>query len=65
MENIFFKKRPEVLSNGTCSNCGKLIRKPDREDKEYVFYLITGMKLHRGGKTILIKCPECDKFITF
>ncbi len=63
MNNCTLKDHDVLLSNGTCSYCGKLVSWIDKEDNNFVFYPIVGLRVHRRQKVLFVKCPGCKHFI--
>ena len=56
-------KNGVVLSNGRCSNCNVLIRKTDKEDKDYWFYLVGGIKKSKINNKEYMRCHNCKIFL--
>ena len=51
-----------MVPNGKCGNCKYQMKRIDKDDDNFVFYAVAGVREHRQGKFFLMKCPNCKQY---
>ncbi len=52
----------KILPNGKCGNCKFPIRRTDKDDNNFLFYPVVGVREHKENKVYLLKCPKCKQY---
>lgn len=55
----------KILANGKCGYCKEKISAIDRDDENYLYCVVKGVRVHRKDKDYLLRCPKCKNYLSF